>query len=144
MARSVLSIVFFFTILARIRQSNLRWPLYGGFISAILGCALLISAPAIGWAGYAVLSISLIFESLGTAALNTLRESLVAIYVPHEERSGVMAILQTTVMLVSVPFGYIGGLLSDISRALPFVLSIALLSVGILATTVFYRSVREL
>jgi hypothetical protein len=50
-----------------------------------------------------------------------------------------MAILQTTVMMVSVPFGYIGGLLSDISRVLPFVLTIVLLMLGILATTVFYR-----
>jgi hypothetical protein len=43
-------------------------------------------------------------------------------------------------MLVSVPFGYIGGLLSDISRVLPFVLSIALLLIGVLATALFYRS----
>jgi hypothetical protein len=42
-------------------------------------------------------------------------------------------------MLVSVPFGYIGGLLSDISRILPFVLNTALLLLGILATALFYR-----
>jgi hypothetical protein len=40
---------------------------------------------------------------------------------------------------VSVPFGYIGGLLSDISRILPFVMSITLLLLGILATSLFYR-----
>ena len=49
-----------------------------------------------------------------------------------------MALLQTTVMLVSVPFGYIGGLLSDINRALPFVLNIGMLSLGILATAFFF------
>jgi F0F1-type ATP synthase assembly protein I len=43
-------------------------------------------------------------------------------------------------MLVSVPFGYIGGLLSNISRTLPFVLSILLLLLGIFATFVFYRT----
>ncbi len=42
-------------------------------------------------------------------------------------------------MLVSVPFGYIGGLLSDLDRALPFVLNIALLLLGILATALFFR-----
>ena len=83
--------------------------------------------------------ISLAFEALGGAILNMLRESLVAIHVDPVERSGVMAILQTVVMLVSVPFGYIGGLLSDISRVLPFVLSIALLLAGILATALFYN-----
>ncbi|MDD2504203.1 MAG: MFS transporter, partial [Clostridia bacterium] len=66
-------------------------------------------------------------------------ESLVAIHVDPEERSGIMALLQTTVMLVSVPFGFIAGLLSDISRILPFVLSIGLLLLGMLATALFYR-----
>lgn len=91
-----------------------------------------------GW-GYVILSASLLFEALGGAVLNTLRESLVAIHVDPAERSNILAILQTTVMLVSVPFGYIGGLLSNISRLLPFVLSITLLLFGMLATALFYR-----
>lgn len=144
MARSILSIILFFTIIAHIKQSKLKWPLYGGFISSILGCILLISISDTGVWGYVILSVSLIFEALGGAVLGTLRESLVAIHVDPTERSGIMALLQTTVMLVSVPFGYIGGLLSDISRILPFVLSIVLLLIGILATALFYHTSSEL
>ena len=44
------------------------------------------------------------------AVLNTLRESLVAIHADPEERSVIMSLLQTAVMLVSIPFGYIGGI----------------------------------
>lgn len=139
MARSVLSIILFFTVISRIRQTRLKWPLYGGFVSMIIGEILLISIAGTDVVGYIVLSVSLVFDALGGAVLGTLRESLVAIHVDPEERSGIMAILQTTVMLVSVPFGYIGGLLSDISKVLPFVLCIVLLLLGILATTVFYR-----
>lgn len=139
MARSILSILLFFTVISRIKQSKLKWPLYAGFLSSIIGCILLISIKNIGVWGYVILSVSLIFEALGGAVLNTLRESLVAIHVDPSERSNIMALLQTTVMLVSVPFGYIGGLLSDISRVLPFVLSIGLLLLGILATAIFYR-----
>jgi len=139
MIRSILSIIFFFTVISRVRQTRLKWPLYGGFIGSIISYILLISiSNADAW-GYALLLISLAFEALGGAILNMLRESLVAIHVDPVERSGVMAILQTVVMLVSVPFGYIGGLLSDISRVLPFVLSIALLLAGILATALFYN-----
>jgi len=138
MVRSILSILLFFTVISRIKQSKLKLPLYGGFISSIAGCVLLITITNTGVWGYVILAFSLIFEALGAAVLSTLRESLVAIHVDPVERSGVMALLQTTVMLVSVPFGYIGGLLSDISRVLPFVLSIALLLLGILATAVFY------
>jgi MFS family permease len=139
MARSVLSIFLFFTVISHIKQTKLKWPLYGGFLSSITGCVFLISISDTGVWGYVMLAVSLIFEALGTAVLNTLRESLVAIHVDPEERSGIMALLQTTVMLVSVPFGYIGGLLSDISRILPFVLSIVILLIGILATALFYR-----
>ncbi|HEX2945188.1 MAG TPA: MFS transporter [Clostridia bacterium] len=139
MARSILSIVLFFTIISHIKQTKLKWPLYGGFLSSIAGCIMLISITNTGVWGYVILSVSLVFDALGGAILGTLRESLVAIHVDPVERSGIMALLQTTVMLVSVPFGYIGGLLSDISRILPFVLSITLLLLGVLATALFYH-----
>lgn len=139
MIRSILSIVLFFTVISQIKQTDLKWPLYGGFFSSIFSCILLILITNTSVWGYVILSVSLIFEALGFAVLSTLRESLVAIHADPAERSGIMAILQTTVMLVSVPFGYIGGLLSDISRILPFVLSIALLLSGVLATALFYR-----
>jgi MFS family permease len=142
MARSILSIFLFFTVISRIRQSKLKLPLYGGFLSSIIGCVLLISITNTGVWGYVILSVSLIFEALGMAVLSTLRESLVAIHADRTERSRIMALLQTMVMLVSVPFGYIGGLLSDISKVLPFVLIIALLIAGMLATAVFYRKSR--
>jgi MFS family permease len=139
MAKSFLSILLFFTVISHMRQSKLKWPLYGGFISSIIGSILLIIITDTGVWGYVILSVSIIFEALGAAVLSTLRESLVAIHVDPTERSGILALLQTTVMLVSVPFGYIGGLLSDISRILPFVLSIGLLFVGILATAIYFR-----
>jgi MFS family permease len=140
MAKSILAIVLFFTVISHIKQSKLKWPLYGGFISTIISCLLLITITDTGVWGYVILSVSLLFEALGMAVLHTLRESMVAIHVDPQERSGIMALLQTTVMLVSVPFGYIGGLLSDISRTLPFVLSIGILLLGILATAFYYRT----
>lgn len=140
MAKSILSIFLFFTVITHIKQSKLKWPLYGGFICSIFGCVLLISITKADLWGYIVLSASLVFDALGVAVLSTLRESLVAINVDPAERSGILALLQTTVMLVSVPFGYIGGALSDISRVYPFVLCIGLLLLGVMATAIFYRS----
>jgi len=138
MIRSLLSIVLFFTVINRINQTKLRKPLYGGFVSYIIANLLLISITDTGVFGYVLLFLSICFEALGVSVLNTLRESLVAMHADPEERSGIMALLQTTVMLVSVPFGYIGGVLSDISRVLPFVLGIGLLLLGIVATMLFY------
>lgn len=143
MAKSILSILLFFTVISRIDQRKLKLPLYGGFACSIVSCLLLISILKTSVLGYMLLAASLFFEALGHAVLNTLRESLVAIHVDPAERSKIMALLQTIVMLVSVPFGYIGGLLSDISRALPFVLNILLLMSGLLATALFYRRVAD-
>ncbi|GHU37171.1 hypothetical protein FACS1894105_08780 [Clostridia bacterium] len=139
MIRSVLSILFFFTIISRVRQSNLKIPIVIGYASAIAGQILLITISGGGVIGYTLLFTSLIFDSLGTAMLATLRESLVAIYVDPAERSRTLALLQTTVMLVSVPFGYIGGWLSSNSRVLPFALNIALLACGIVVSVLFFR-----
>ena len=104
----------------------------------IVSDLILIAIRRPGVLGYMLLVGSLFFEALGGAVLNTLRESLVAINADPEDRSNVMALLQATVMLVSVPFGYIAGILSDRSRVLPFVLCIVLLITGIFATMIFY------
>lgn len=138
MVKSLMSIVLFFTVISKIDQRNMKKPLYAGFVTSIISYLLLVSIRGTGVWGYVFLTVSLFFEALGSAVLNTLRESLAAIYADSEERSVVLAILQTIVMLVSIPFGYIGGVLSDISKALPFVLCVVLSLLGILSTAVFY------
>jgi hypothetical protein len=55
------------------------------------------------------------------------------------ERARVMAIQHMIIMFVTSPFGWIGGILSDISRILPFILNICLLGTGVLVTGVYYR-----
>ncbi len=139
MIKSLLSIFLFFTVINRIDQTRLKKPLYGGFLSYIIANLLLISITDMGEFAYVLLFLSICFEALGASVLSTLRESLVALHADPEERSGILALLQMTVMLVSVPFGYIGGVLSDISRVLPFVLGIGLLLVGIVVTAFFYK-----
>ena len=62
MVRSILSILLFFTIISRINQSKLKWPLYGGFISSIIGSVLLISITNTGVFGYIILTVSILFD----------------------------------------------------------------------------------
>jgi ABC-type multidrug transport system permease subunit len=51
-----------------------------------------------------------------------------------------MAIQHMIIMFATSPFGWIGGILSGVSRDLPFMLSMGLLFTGIVVTLVFYRS----
>jgi MFS family permease len=135
MARSVITILFLFTVIGKINQKRLKRPLLVGFISYLSSCVLLVLTPGTTVPGYICLAASMILEALGVGILSTLRESLVAIHAEPAERSRILAMLQTTVMLVSIPFGYLGGLLSEISRVLPFVLIMSLTAAGIIATT---------
>ena len=138
MARSVISILFFFTVISRINQSKLKLPMVSGYLGSLAGCVILILMPK-GSAAYVWLIISILFDALGMSILGTFRETLAVLNSDPQERSRIMAILHTVVMLVSMPFGYIAGYLSEISRILPFVLNMALLISGIAAALLFFR-----
>jgi MFS family permease len=141
MFRSVIALIFFFTVIPRITGAiHLKRPLLYGFIAYFIGQSILVFCPAAAGARtYAVLLVSLLFDGFGMGILAMLAESLVALYVNKEERARVMAIQHMIIMLSSSPFGWIGGILSGISRELPFILSTGLLAAGFVATLIFYR-----
>jgi MFS family permease len=139
MFRSVIAMIFLFTLVPRLTRFNLRTPLLCGFAAYIIGQTLLISAPARGMTRYIILCFSLVFDGFGSGTLMMLAESLVALHVNLRERARVMAIQHMIIMFATSPFGWIGGILSGLSRALPFVLNICLLFTGI-GVTLFYYS----
>jgi hypothetical protein len=73
-----------------------------------------------------------------------LAESLVALNVDKVERARVMAVQHMIIMLAVSPFGWLGGALSSVNRALPFALTTGLLVIGLLASGRFYRETRPL
>jgi MFS family permease len=138
MLRSFIALAFFFWVIPHITKVVLRTPLLLGFAAYMIGQTLLISAPTTGVLTYDILCISLCFDGFGFGILAMLAESLVALHVDAAERARVMAIQHMIIMLVTSPFGWIGGFLSEISRILPFVLNIGLLGTGFLVTLVYY------
>jgi len=138
MLRSVISIALFFVVISKINQSKLKLPVFAGYISSLISCAVLILMPR-NSAAYIWLIISILFDSLGMGILSTVRETLAVLHSDPQERSRIMAILHTVVMLVSMPFGYIGGYLSEVSRILPFMLNIGLLGMGMAVSLVYFR-----
>jgi MFS family permease len=143
MLRSILALFFFFTIIPWLTRKSLRLPLLLGFGVYFLGQTILLLTPVEGALRYPVLITSLIFDGFGGGILAMLAESLVALHVDAAERARVLSILMMIIMFVSAPFGWIAGLLSGISRNLPFVLNLGMLFIGIAATVVYYRQRRE-
>ena len=72
-----------------------------------------------------------------------LSESLVALHVDRHERSRVMAIQRTAVMLAVAPFGWISGWLSGMDRSWPFLLTSALLLIGLVVCARFWVTTHE-
>ena len=143
MVRSVLSVVFFFTLIPRLTHGrHLRRPTLWGFVTYLAGQALLVFIPVAtggpGWATYGLLGVCLVLDAFGAGILFMLAESLVALHVDRDERSRVMAIQRTVVMLLTAPFGWISGWLSGMDRTWPFILTCALLVLGVAVTSRFW------
>jgi MFS family permease len=143
MVRSVLSVVFFFTVIPWLTHGrHLQRPTLWGFVSYLGGQVLLVLIPAAdggpAWSTYALLGVCLLLDAFGASILFMLAESLVALHVDRDERSRVMAIQRTVVMLVTAPFGWISGWLSGMDRTWPFILTSVLLVLGIAVTSRFW------
>jgi hypothetical protein len=67
----------------------------------------------------------------------------VALVVYPQERARIMGLLFVLVILLTTPFGWIGGQLSEINRVLPFVLLVGLFIAGIVLTVVAGRLARN-
>jgi len=140
MVRSILTVIFFFTIMPRLTGSgDLKLPTIIGFSSYLVGQIILVAIPHPGGIPttlvYVMLIGTLLFDAFGAGLLAMLAESLVALHVDENERSRVMAIQRTAVMLAAAPFGWIGGRFSEAGRTYPFILTALLLTLGIVLAT---------
>lgn len=143
MVRSVLSVVLFFTLIPRLTHViNLRRPALWGLTVYLAGQLLLVVIPANSGRPtaqtYALLGVCLLLDAFGAGILFMLTESLVALHVDRDERSRVMAIQRTCVMLAIAPFGWISGWLSSMDRTWPFILTSALLALGVVLAARFW------
>ncbi|HMS38593.1 MAG TPA: MFS transporter, partial [Arachnia sp.] len=143
MIRSLLSVLFFFTLIPRLTHAkHLKAPTLIGFGVYLAGQLLLVGIPSPDGAAvastYALLAVCLILDAFGGGILFMLAESLVALHVDKNERSRVMAIQRTCVMLVTAPFGWISGWLSSMDRSWPFLLTSVLLVLGLVVAGRFW------
>jgi hypothetical protein len=148
MVRSLLSVLFFFTLIPLLTHGkHLKLPTLLGFAGYLAGQVVLVLIPAqAGGAGistYALLAVCLVLDAFGAGILFMLAESLVALHVDRHERSRVMAIQRTCVMLVTAPFGWISGWLSGMDRTWPFILTAGLLALGFLVTARLWVTTHE-
>jgi MFS family permease len=137
--KSLLAIFFLFFVTPRLTHGLLKFPLILGFLCYLAGQSILVLVPVEGLLKYPLLCISLAFDGFGFGSLFMLSESLMALHVNPNERARALAIRHLFVMLATSPFGWIGGFLSDISKNLPFVLNLFILTTGLTITLLYYK-----
>ena len=98
-----------------------------GFLGLVVSQIILISAPE---RGYIFLLAATILEGASIPATATLLDKLIVVSVDAQERARIMSILYVLVIVLTSPFGWIAGQLSEVNRGLPFALNIILYTIG--------------
>jgi len=98
-----------------------------GFFGYVASQVMLITAPE---QGYVVLILSVLLEACSFAAVNPLVDQLTVLTIDARERARIQSILYVGIILLTSPFGWIAGTLSEIDKNLPFLLNIVLFAAG--------------
>ncbi|MBI9048891.1 MAG: MFS transporter [Anaerolineaceae bacterium] len=127
-AKSIVMLLFFFLVIPRMKTVNFKIPMMVGFSGFLFSQLILVLVPQ---ANYGVLLISILFEACSLATVTPLLEQMTIVTIDAKERARIQSILYVAVILITSPFGWIAGLLSAQEKALPFVLNMILLSIGV-------------
>jgi predicted acyltransferase len=98
----------------------------------IMLCGIVLYASAMAWLLIAPennsvwLGVYVIMEACAAALLLPRLETLAANSIDKQERARIRSLFNMVIIAVSSPFGIFAGVLSDINRRLPFILSLVL------------------
>jgi len=126
-AKSGLMLILYFLLVPRINLSRFRNPMLLGLAGLFISSLILVTMPA---KNYFLLLISVLIEAFSITMFTPLLDSLTIISIAAEERARINAILSVVVILLTSPFGWIAGQLSEIDRVLPFILNMSFFIVG--------------
>ena len=127
-AKSMVMLIFFFVVVPRLRHLSFRIPMAAAFAAFGLSQFILILVPV---NQYGLLMVSMVLEAGSLAALSPLVDRMTVMTVDASERARIQSMLYVGIILVTMPFGWVAGLLSEQAKALPFVLNIVLFIIGV-------------
>ncbi len=142
--KSTFMLLFFFFVMPRISRMHFKTPLVLGFFGLILSQLVLVTSPV---GSYIFLVLNVFLEAWCFAMVNPLMDRMVVLTIDPQERARIQSILYVGVILLTSPFGWIAGMLSEIHKGLPFILNMVLFAVGVilasLAGTASQRGIPE-
>ena len=125
--KTAIMLLLFFAVMPKISKLPFKIPMLVGFFNIIASQVVLITAPELGVAS---LILSVVLEACSLAALNPLVDQMMVLSISARERARIQSILTTGIILLTAPFGWIAGMLSETNKDLPFILNIGLFVLG--------------
>jgi MFS transporter, DHA1 family, tetracycline resistance protein len=114
-------------------------PLSVGLLLCTAGTLVLLPTFVSYWANLTVVIISVLITAVGMSVAQPLIDGLCHASMDNEKRSNMTSLLNTLIMFVGAPFGWIGGLLYTSNSRLPFVVASVLLVACMVMMMVFYK-----
>jgi MFS family permease len=121
---AVIMLLVLLLITPVLAQFTRNWPISLGIGFHVAATAVLLLSPPTQ--NYPLLIVSAILIALGTGIATPRIDTLVANTINNDERSVANAIMAVFILILTAPFGYIGGILSEIDPRLPFVMTLVI------------------
>ena len=139
--KSLLMLLFYFTIVPRLNIRYFRNPLLFAFLLLLGQEILMLVMPA---GAYWLVLVTVVMEAVAMSVLNPMTSSLQMLNIDREERARMLGFFYAICMLLTSPLGTLAGMLAESNRSLPFVLNIGL-TVGAMALSLLiWRTLRNI
>jgi MFS family permease len=125
--KSIVMLLFFFVMVPRLRYLHFQKPMLIGLAGSIISQVLLVSIPE---KSYAWLSLSIILEGCAFAMVSPQVDRMMVVTIEAKERARLQSIMYVITIILSSPFGWIAGMLSERNKNLPFLMNILFFSLG--------------
>jgi len=139
--RAIVMLIFFFGVQKILDRLSFKMPMIIGMVIYIFCQILLLNCP---FGNVFLLAIHVFLDSIAFALVIPRKDAMATKYTEPNERARILSLLITISLIISTPFGYISGVLSDMNRAYPFYLSIAFYLTTILLLIFVMKEEQEL
>lgn len=122
--KNLLMLVSYFVIVPHVNADKFKHPALLSILLLIVQQVMTMLLPP---GAFFLVALGAAMEALALSILTPLTSAMQTIAIPAEERARMQGFFFTICLLITSPFGMIAGALSEVSRALPMALNIALL-----------------
>lgn len=132
-ARSIVMLFFFFLAMPVIKEMKFRNPMMIGFALLAVSQVILIAIPennSFMLLNYLMLLVSTLIEACSYATVSTQIDRMIVVTVEAQDRARIMALLFLIAIIITTPFGWIAGQLSEVNRIFPFIMNVCLYLTG--------------